>query len=385
MSTLNLSNRPPFAALDADAAQSFTLPGYLYSNPAVMEEERLRLFFKEWQLVGHKSQLRQPGDYLTWEIAGQKVFVIQGRDEVNRAFFNVCQHRAHQLLEGQGNARNTIVCRYHAWTYRIDGSLRTARGTEKLPSFDPGDFGLTPVRLEEGLGFLFVNLDPQAAPLASVYGGLFEDMETAMPWASEAAPIPHARQGDLDETIMPANWKILAENCLECYHCTLAHPAFVDLISIDSYSCTSHGRWQKSYGVIKRYENKAYPVEQDAPIQDASFWHIFPNTQFGCMPGDKVMTAFIFMPREPGKTFLKMYMLAAPGSLPSEERCNYVGDILWPEDEALCTSVHEGLQSLGYRQGRFVINPDRPGINENGVHHFQKTYADSMELELAAG
>ncbi len=378
------SNTLPYAALHSDAAHSVTLPGYLYSDPGVMEQEKLKIFFKEWQLVGHTSQFRHPGDYITWSVVGQKVFVIQGRDGVLRAFFNVCQHRAHQLLEGQGNARNAIVCPYHAWTYRIDGTLRTARGTEKLPSFDPSDFGLVPVRLEEALGFLFVNLDAEAAPLAEVYAGLFDDMLQAMPWVSEAAVLPHAQQGDLDASVMPANWKVLAENCLECYHCTPAHPAFVDLIAIDSYSCTSHGRWQKSYGEIRKHSNKAYPVEKDDPVQDSSFWHLFPNTQFGCLPGDKVMTAFTFTPQGPARTFLKMHMLAAPGHWPSEERCNYVGETLWPEDEALCKSVHEGLQSMGYRQGRFVINPDRPGINENGVHHFQKTYAASMDLDLAA-
>ncbi len=383
MSKLAINNKAPFTALDADAAQSFTLPGYLYSDPATLDQEKQKVFFKEWQLVGHKSQLRNPGDYVTWEIAGQKIFVVKGRDEVNRAFFNVCQHRAHQLLEGQGNARSAIVCPYHAWTYRVDGSLRTARGTEKLPNFDPTNFGLTPVRLEEALGFLFVNLDNEATAVTEVYAGLFEDMTQAMPWIEDAVILPHAKQGELDEAVMPANWKVLAENCLECYHCTPAHPAFVDLISVDSYSCTSHGHWQKSHGEIRRYENRAYPVDKDAPIQDSNFWHLFPNTQFGCLPGDKVMTAFSFMPREPGRTFLKMHMLAAPGHLPSEERCNYVGDILWPEDEALCKSVHEGLQSLGYRQGRFVIHPDKPGINENGVHHFQKTYASSMALDLA--
>lgn len=383
MSMHKLTNKAPFAALNTDPAQSFTLPGYLYSDPAILAQEKLKIFFKEWQLVGHTSQLRNPGDYVTWEIAGQKVFVIKGRDEVNRAFFNVCQHRAHQLLEGQGNARSAIVCPYHAWTYRVDGSLRTARGTEKLPNFDPSDFGLTPVRLEEALGFLFVNLDDRAPSLQETYAGLFEDMAKSLPWVEEAAVIPHAKQGELDETVMSANWKVMAENCLECYHCTPAHPAFVDLISVNSYSCTSHGRWQKSHGEIKRHENKAYPVAKDAPIQVSNFWHLYPNTQFGCLPGDKVMTAFTFMPREAGRTFLKMHMLAAPGDLPSEERCNYVGDVLWPEDESLCTSVHQGLQSLGYRQGRFVIDPDRPGINENGVHHFQKTYAKDMALDLA--
>ncbi len=384
MSMHSPTSPAPFAALNADAALSATLPGYLYSSPAVLEDEKRKLFYKEWQLVGHSSQLRHPGDYLTANIVGQKLFVIRGSDGINRAFFNVCQHRAHQLLQGQGNARNAIVCPYHAWTYRMDGSLRTARGTEAMPSFNPDDYGLVPVRLEEALGFLFVNLDPEAPALTEVYAGLFEDMETALPWIGEATVITDARQGELDNYFLQANWKVLAENCLECYHCAPAHPAFVDLIEIDSYSCSSHGNWQKSYGEIRRYANKAYPVQKDAPIQHGSFWHLFPNIEFGCVPGDKVLSTFSFTPTTAERTHLQMMILAAPGSAPSQERLNYIGHVLWPEDEALCMSVHEGLQSLGYRQGRFVVHPERPGISENGVHHFQKTYAEKMALEIAA-
>ena len=371
-----------FQPLDKDPALSPTLPGYLYSDPAVMAEERRRIFYQEWQLVGHVSQLRQAGDYITASIADQKVMVIHDKTDKNRAFFNVCQHRAHELLSGSGNTRNAIVCPYHAWTYRLTGTLRTARGTEKLPNFDPHDFGLTPVRLEEVMGFLFINLDADAPPVENVYRGLFNDMRKTMPWADEAMVLPDVQQGDLNESTLEANWKVLAENCLECYHCTNAHPDFVDLIAIDSYSCTQHGKWQKSVGDLRKNDSKAYWVADDAPVQTASFWHVYPNIQFGCLPGDKVMTAFTFNPEDADRTFLKAMLLAAPGHLPSPERCQYVGEVLWPEDEALCVSVQQGLKSLGYRQGRFVMNPDRPGISENGVHHFQRTYAKAMSLKL---
>ncbi|MBC6406265.1 MAG: aromatic ring-hydroxylating dioxygenase subunit alpha [Rhodospirillales bacterium] len=371
------------AALTEEAALSPTLPGYLYHDPKIMEQEKWKIFYREWQLVGHESQLRDPGDYLTAQIVDQKIFLIRGRDGKLRAFYNVCQHRAHQLLEGQGNLRSAIICPYHAWTYRVDGSLRTARGTEKMPGFDPNDFGLTPVRLEVVLGLLFVSLDPEASSVLAVYGGLFEDIRKAAPWLEGAVILPHAKQGNLDQSTMTANWKVMAENCLECYHCPPAHPALADMISVDSYRISSHGHWQKSHGDIKRFDNKAYRVPEDAAIQFVSYWHLFPNTQLGLIPGEEVMSVFTFQPRTPDQTFLKMTMLAPPGVWPSQERCNYVGEILWPEDESLCLSVHQGLRSLGYRQGRFVVHPERPGISENGVHHFQKLYARTMDLDLA--
>lgn len=369
-----------FRPLLQDPALSPTLPGFLYSDPATLEAEKRRIFHRSWQLVGHRSQFRDAGDYLTGELLGQKYLVLRDGEGAIRAFYNVCKHRAHELLQGQGNTRNAVVCPYHAWTYRLDGSLRTARGTEKMPAFEPADFGLAPIRLQERLGFLFICLDPEAPSLEESYEGLFEDMQAAMPWIEEAEVLDGFEMPSLSNSTLEANWKVLAENCLECYHCSPAHPAFVDLVSIDGYSISSHGRWQKSYGPIKRNDNRAYPVPAEAPIQDASFWHLFPNNQVGCMPGDRVASAFMFTPITAELTRLQFFLVAPPGQHPSAERLRYVGEVLWPEDEALCVSVHRGLQSQGYGQGRFVMHPDRPGINENGVHHFQRSYAAAMGL-----
>jgi len=369
-----------YRPLVQDPAMSPTLPGYLYHDAAVLEEEKRRIFYRGWQMVGHRSQLRETGDYLTGTLLDQRYFLVKDGEGAIRAFHNVCKHRAHAILDGSGNTRNALVCPYHAWTYRLDGSLRTARGTERMPAFDPADFGLAPIRLVERLGFLFITLNDEAAPLDETYAGLFADMETAMPWIGEAEVLAGFEPSSLCDSYLEANWKVLAENCLECYHCTPAHPAFVDLVAIDSYAVTDHGQWQKSYGHLRRSENKAYRVPQDAPIRDASFWHLFPNNQIGCMPGDRVASAFMFLPVDAERTLLKFFLLAPPGNRPTEERISYVGEILWPEDEALCVSVHQGLKSMGYRQGRFVMHPDRPGISENGVHHFQRTYAAAMGL-----
>ncbi|GAB5470512.1 MAG: SRPBCC family protein [Rhodospirillales bacterium] len=369
----------PVAPLSDDPALSPTLPGYYYSDPAVLEREKQAIFFRDWQLIGHRSQLAAAGDYITCEILGQKVFALRDGKDTLRAFFNVCQHRAHELLSGRsGNTRNAVVCPYHAWTYRLDGSLRTARGTEKMPAFDPADYGLVPLRLEEVLGFLFVSLDPEAPSLAERQAAFFADLRREMPWIEEVRVLTDQAIDGLDDGCLEANWKILAENCLECYHCAPAHPAFVDLISIDSYRCTTHDRWQKSYGELRRGDNKAYPVATDAPVRTAIFWHLFPNIQLGCFPGERVISAFSFTPLSAERTALRSFLLAVPGETPTAERLDYVAKVLWPEDEGLCRSVHQGLKSMGYRQGRFVMHPDRPGISENGVHHFQQVYARSL-------
>jgi choline monooxygenase len=370
---------PAIRPLDADPAISPTLPGYLYSDPKVLEAEKSRLFYKSWMLVGHRSELNAPGDYLTGRIVDQNFFLIKGEDGAVRAFFNVCQHRAHQLLAGQGNTRTAIVCPYHAWIYDIDGSLRTARATSRMPEFDPVAYGLKSVRLEERLGFYFVNLDPDAHPIDESLGTMFADMQATMPWIEELVVAPEGRSR-FQNYELKANWKVLAENCLECYHCGPSHGAFVDLVDIGTYVCTIHGDWLKSASSVLNLRNKAYDVPEDAPVKTNDYWHMFPCGEFGLLPGNRSLNAFVFQPSGPETTVFLNLMLVMPGEAVDQKRLAYLRDVLWPEDEAICMSVHEGLKSLGYSQGRFVIDPRQPGLSENAVHGFQRRYAEAMGL-----
>ena len=148
----------------ANPAESFTLPARFYTDPTIYEAEKATIFYRSWWCAGHKSQLTKPGSYLTTQIHEQGVVVTRGQDGVLRAFYNVCQHRGHELVQGCGETR-MFTCPYHAWTYNLDGTLRTARLTKSLPDFKSCDFALKPVQVEDFCGFIFVNLDPAARPL----------------------------------------------------------------------------------------------------------------------------------------------------------------------------------------------------------------------------
>ena len=102
---------------------SYTLPSRLYLDESIYEQEKQKIFYCNWHYAGHLSQLSKSGDYLTATIADESIFIVRGQDDTLRGFYNVCRHRAHQLLEGSGNTRN-IVCPYHAWSYALDGELR---------------------------------------------------------------------------------------------------------------------------------------------------------------------------------------------------------------------------------------------------------------------
>lgn len=366
--------------LTEDAARSAALPGYLYSDPAVFEAEKTRLFHKVWQCVGHASELPNAGDYLVAGIIDQEIFVLRGQDGALRAFYNVCQHRAHELLKGRGNVASVIVCPYHAWSYELDGRLRGARATRHLPDFDPAAYGLEPVRLETPLGFLFVNLDPQARPLSELAGDMFADMVREMPWIDQVAVNPRHSLMVGERAVLDANWKVLAENCLECYHCGPAHRAFVDMIDVGRYTLSQHGAWMKSAAPLRSGDNSAYKVGAEEPVQHNSYWHLFPNIEFGLMPGSRAVSVFWFQPVDAERTSIAWSALTFPGENLPADRVDYLSNVLWPEDVTLCASVQRGLKSKGYRGGRFVAGPDLPGVSEANVHAFQRRYAALMGL-----
>jgi choline monooxygenase len=379
----NVIQMPRTAAireLTDDPQRSAALPGYLYSDPAVFETETTRLFHKLWQCVGHASELPNIGDYLVAKVIDQELFVLRGADGQLRAFYNVCQHRAHELLKGRGNVASVIVCPYHAWTYELDGKLRGARATKKMPDFDPAAYGLEPVRLETPLGFLFVNLDPTARPLAELAGDMFADMAAEMPWLDHVAINPNHSMMGGERALLDANWKVLAENCLECYHCGPAHRAFVDMIDIPNYTLTQHGGWMKSAAPLRRADSCAYKVGADEPVQHNSYWHLFPNIEFALMPGSRALSVFWFAPINAEQTGIAWMMLTLPGENLPADRVDYFSNVLWPEDVTLCTSVHRGLKSKGYRGGRFIAGQDLPGVSEANVHEFQRLYAQAMGL-----
>src|SRR5699024_10741368 len=162
--------------------------------------------------VCHEESLRENGAYLAVEVAGRPIFLTRGQDGELRGFYNVCKHRGHHLLEGQGKTKR-ITCPYHAWTYDLQGQLRVAPGTEGLQNFDKSEICLDRVAVEEFCGFIFVNLDPAARPMAEQTGNLRAEIEQ---FAPDIKNLTFAHRLTYD---IQSNWKNIVDNFLECYHC----------------------------------------------------------------------------------------------------------------------------------------------------------------------
>ena len=355
-----------------DPAQSDTLPGWVYTSEAHLAREREALFFRTWHYAGGVDELAAAGDYVTVRLLDQSILVMRGRDGAIRGFFNVCQHRAHELLEGSGNAR-VVTCPYHAWSYHDDGSLRTARGAERQPHFEPGRFCLKPVRTEVFADkFVFFNLDPGAASLAETAGDLAGDIMAGTPGFAQLKPLAGRTERD-----MKANWKVVLDNFHECYHCGPAHPAFADLIDMAGYRTTVSGMWSSQKGRLARHENKAYTVAAGANELTA-FWYLWPTTTFGFLPGSPALNVTSILPQSVGTSIRRYHGFALPGAAPDEAKLKYGQMVLGPEDIAICESVQRGLASRGYAAGRFVHDPEGGQTTEAAVHHFHRLYAAAM-------
>ena len=356
---------------------SFTLPAQYYTSPAVFEREKEGIFYRTWQYVAHRSAFAAPGDYVTLRICDQNVFVIKGNDGVLRGFYNVCRHRAHELLaEPRGNVRSAIVCPYHAWTFERDGRLRGARFSEERPGFDKADFGLRPIRLEFFCDCVFVNLDDAAESLASLAGDMEADLRRRVPYLDDLAPHDHPID-ILGDARQNAGWKVVVDNYVECYHCRHAHPDFASLISMDDYRVDVGRIWSRQLGPVTRPANTAYDFDPDEGYRGAMFWYLWPNTTFNILPGSNELAVYRIRPIDHEWSSFEGDLLTADGGT-NDARTAYTANVLAPEDIALCESVQRGLKSKGYDQGPIMAGEVPSGENEYAIHHFHRLVHEAL-------
>ena len=258
-----------------------TLPSRYYLDPDIYEKEKLKILYCTWQYAGHASQVANIGDYLTLKIGDENLIIIRTEDRELKGFFNVCRHRAHKLLENRGNVKS-ITCPYHAWNYSIDGELRYAKNADKMKDFNSSDYCLASFQVTDMCDFIFVNLDHKAPPLNRQADGFVKDLKERVPFLDRLKPLPDDKERP---SVINANWKIVIDNYLECYHCTKAHSAFVNMIDMDHYQTEVYDIWSRQYAQKSRPDNSAYSFDKSATIQDMCFWFLWPNTALGYVPG----------------------------------------------------------------------------------------------------
>ena len=350
----------------------------VYLDPAVYEQDVRTVLASSWQYACHASDIPEPGDYVAFDVAGESLFIVRESDGSVGTFFNVCMHRGHLLLDGRGSRRQ-ITCPYHAWAYRLDGTLRRAPHAEGRAGFDANEICLTSVRTEDFHGFLFVNLDDEASSMDEEYPGIREALTAFLPTIDRMRPLERR------EFVADSNWKIAVENYNECYHCKVAHPSFSKGVVLpDSYSITPVGRCLHHHA--ESAPDQYYDIDYDASPNAARYasFYLWPLFSFQVYPGP-VLNTFCWRPESVDRTPFAREWFTLEGvdsdtvRTVAEEDANTTV----AEDLRLVRSVQRGLASRGYRPGPLILDPDMGVNSEHTVAAIKEWYLEGQIVHEA--
>jgi len=350
----------------ATGTGSRTLPWDWYVDGAVLRLEQERIFRRFWQYAGLVDRVSQPGSFAATRAGDVPIVLVRDEDGALRAFLNVCRHRGSLVCEGSG-VRKTLQCPYHAWTYGLDGRLVNAPRLARETFADAGELGLVQLRLETWGPFAFVNPDADAVPLSDFLGDIPERV------AASGVDVDALRFLERAESDCAANWKVCAENYLECYHCPTAHAGFSAVVDVspESYLLEADGWRMSQVGPVRSEPRGAYrPVGE---VERGQFHLVFPNTVVNVMPGQPNLSIGPIVPLSAERTERTLDYLVAEDA---DE--TWVAEMLafdaqvGAEDLALVERVQAGIRSGLLESGRLLP------ASERLVAHFQELVLDAL-------
>jgi choline monooxygenase len=361
-----MTTLPAPKAPSVPLARAATLPAAQYLEPSYLDLEKERIFGRTWQLVARTDDLQRPGDFVPVTVLDEPIVLTRGLEGELRAFYNVCRHRAGQVALSKGN-RKSLQCRYHGWTYGLDGCLRAAPEMEETEAFDKADFGLVPVRVETWGPFVFVNLSDEAPPLLEVLGAIPAEV------AAAGYDVQRMRLVERREYVVEANWKVYVDNYLEGYHLPIAHPQLYRELDYDAYRVEEFRYYSKQHAPIRELRpgeeigvDRRF-LRQPGAEDSALYYWLFPNTMFNIYQDN--MSSNVILPMGVDRTLtIFEWFFAEPGTGPGWESMQQTiafSDEIQQEDIVICEQVQRGLRSRSYESGRFSAK------RENGVYHFQ--------------
>jgi Rieske 2Fe-2S family protein len=361
------------AAIERAAApfgRSRLLPQECYTSPDVFTWEMEHFYERSWVCAGRADELARPGHQKALRVGNDGILLVRDEHNSIRAFFNVCRHRAHELLAPNECAHaRQIRCPYHGWTFALDGSLKVApRSGGDATEFCPGDFPLIPVRIEVWHGWVFVNLSDDAPPFAEWVG----DLEAlAAPYEPE-----RLRPGRSRSYEAAVNWKLVHENYNECYHCPQIHPELCRVTPPDSgFNRHLSGAW---VGGIMSLAPGASTMSLNGqslapPLRGISGEYLTQVEYIGLLPNlflsfhpDYVMTHRL-EPLAHDRTRIECQWLWAPEGFETPgftpDYAFSFWDVVNRQDWVAIESVQRGISSRGYRPGALAPK-------EDGVYRF---------------
>lgn len=360
------------AALPDELAEA--TPPQVYTSPEFLELELDELFNHEWFCVGREDEFEHQGDFRATKIGRDPVVILRDRDDNLRAMSNVCRHRMSTLLQGSGNLKGRISCPYHAWTYNLDGQLIGA--AYMRDNFDKSKVCLPQFQVEVWQGWIYVSLDPDAAPLAPRLAGLSERLDNYQ--------LPKYRTLFRAEEVWDTNWKILVQNFTEGYHLFVAHAKTIEPAMPTKLANAMHGGEAYSLYEQGRVEGVSYerasdmqvdnPMLTDEDRNEAVLSAVFP-----CHVFSVVAERTFWLSLQPyGVDKVKVFWGADayPGAVPDdpEDRAAYAAelkagfDVINEEDKPIIGAIAQNAHALAAAPGR--LSP-----KERTVWYFQQYLA----------
>lgn len=337
-------------------SRATTLPPEAFTSPEIYEQEFDTIFLREWICAGRADQIPQPGDYFTLDLLGDKLVVVRDSDGAIRVLSRVCRHRAAEIVRGAGNTRS-FRCPYHAWTYRLDGTLAGAPYMDGAEGFERATCRLPQLRSELWEGWIFVNFDADAAPLGprlAPLSALLANYRMADMVAVETATFES-----------PFNWKVLVDNFMEAYHHIAIHRDTFEPIypAARSHSPDNEGPYALLFmptkdgtalGANAALPNNATLTDEEAGRLVAGV--VLPFHLFA--PSADSLAWYQLLPHSHDRFTLRIFLCFTPEALASGAHGEAIGalqefvKLIHHQDIEACEAVWAGLNSRSFEPGR---------------------------------
>jgi len=354
----------------ASLAEAWTIPATWYVDPRVWDLERRTVFSRSWQMVARADQLREPGQYVTGELAGEPILIVRGTDLVLRGFFNVCRHHAAAVMTEAEGRTNHLRCPYHGWTYTLEGELKGTPDFAGVCNFDRAANGLVPVETAQWENWIFARLEPDGPSLEDFLG------------ADLIGRIARLGLGDLHwmerrHYELDCNWKVFVDNYLDGgYHVPHLHKGLDSVLDYSEYTIETGGRFclQTSPVLTQAAEARTGEVRKG---QRALYYWTYPNFMINWYEG--VLDTNLVCPRGVDRTevIFDFYFADVSEQARTHNLASIaVGQRIQDEDAAICKSVQRGLTSQAYERGRLSVR------REAGEHLFHRLLYTDLKAGL---
>jgi choline monooxygenase len=347
--------------------QARTIPSTWYTDPAMYGAESQKVFQSSWVAVGRVDQVAEPGRYFTCELAGEPLVVVRDQAGSLRAFYNLCRHRAARIATQEEGRCGHFRCRYHGWTYDLNGRLLGTPEFGGVEDFRKEDQGLAPLAVDTWGPLVFLHAGAPHQPLPVFLGELADQQATLGLQRLQFA----ARR----EYRLACNWKVFVDNYLDGgYHINTIHPGLAGLIDYSKYRTTASGNTCLQSGPLQA---DAANAADKTRTGTAYYWWVFPNLMINAYA--ETMDINLVLPDGPDRcrVLFDFYFLPGRGAEADKWQAESmaVADQIQAEDAEICEDVQRGLHSTSYRTGRFCVK------REVGGYHFHRLLAERLRAE----